>query len=555
MATPHQFIEDIQKSQILPYVTNRWSQHVVQPLLNSILITAFLTAVVFIMQFILVDQPLVRIIPFLFFITVEGIYTHRWLYKPAQRMLDKWAYRGAELLLIYLMTRAYTWIVFGNRPVLANFLDYLKSPGVVLIDSYALFTFVMAIFAWVWALSLTDLFSDLAIDEGEAIYYLIPKKERADDYRPFQINRTALVQRFYIQWVWGGGLMLILTALSTIDLPSAVLGFTLNVSRLGLHPLLLTALIAYFIAGFLLVSQANLTVKKARWLREGAVVHPEVERSWYRHSLRLIGIVAFLTAFLPIGSTTPIGRFLAWLLSYLFLAFTAMIAFLWGLLALLFPQSQNSEAIPTPTPEPLPTISPLPTLPPQSTQPPSEVAQFIFSSAFWALAIVLSVIAISFYLRERGVKLNKTTAKITWQKIWKWLREGFGSLKAQAVELQKMLTISQKKSKETSQNGRATPFQFIRVNGLIPREQIKYFYLSTLRRAEEKGIARNKSETPAEFVETLKTHFPEAEEEVDTLTQAFLHARYSKKEIASDEVNSVKNKWKQMRANIRRKRK
>jgi len=173
--------------------------------------------------------------------------------------------------------------------------------------------------------------------------------------------------------------MLLLTALSTIDLPSAVLGFTLNVSRLGLDPLLLTALIAYFIAGFLLVSQAKLTVKKARWLREGAAVHPEVERSWYRHSLRLIGVVAFLTAFLPIGSTTPIGRFLAWLLSYLFLAFTAMIAFLWGLLALLFPQSQNSEAIPTPTPEPLPTISPLPTLPPQSTQPPSEVAQFIFS--------------------------------------------------------------------------------------------------------------------------------------------------------------------------------
>ncbi len=68
--------------------------------------------------------------------------------------------------------------------------------------------------------------------------------------------------------------------------------------------------------------------------------------------------------------------------------------------------------------------------------------------------------------------------------------------------------------------------RFLRLNGLSPREQIMYFYLSTVKRAGEQGC-RAAGETPAEYATDLKQHWPDTEMDVDDLTSAFIEARYS----------------------------
>lgn len=554
MATADHAINQLEREQALPYVTNRWSRRVVQPLLISGMVTAFFAALLVLVQLFVPAQPVLRLIPLVWFVTIEGIYTLQWLHQPDQRTLDRLAYRGAELMLIFLIVRLYTWLIFNNWPDMSRTMEYLRAPGLILFGGNNLGVLILVLMAWGMALGTARLFEELAVSQWEARYFLTPRKERLEDQRPFQFNRLSLIDGFYVQWLWGGGIMLLFTAMSTLDLPTATRDFTLNVSRLGLNPVLLWALIVYFLAGLLLVSQGRLTAKTARWLREGVEKRIEVEESWYRNSWRLVLGTAVLTAFLPIGSTTPIGRLLSLLLGGLFALITGLFGLLIALLALLFPASEEvEEAVATAIPTAVATPPPTP-MPPPPSQNNTEILEFVFSSAFWAVFIVLAIVAVGYFLRERGIKVNRDSAQTVWQRLVRWFTTAWRGVGRQARAFQRSWSQKAPYEPKKQDNSGSLSFNFIRVNGLLPREQIKYFYLSTLQRAAEKGVDRQESLTPEEFKATLLEAFPNAEEEIEQLTAAFQEARYSQKEFDKNDVSPVKKRWKQMRSSIRRKR-
>jgi hypothetical protein len=95
------------------------------------------------------------------------------------------------------------------------------------------------------------------------------------------------------------------------------------------------------------------------------------------------------------------------------------------------------------------------------------------------------------------------------------------------------------------------PWRFIRVGGLPPREQVRYFYLSVVRRAAGQGVQRQPSQTPGEFVRDLETQWPEAELDVEALTQAFVIARYDATEITTDEAREAKSIWQRVKQALR----
>ncbi|MCZ7673481.1 MAG: DUF4129 domain-containing protein [Chloroflexi bacterium] len=53
-------------------------------------------------------------------------------------------------------------------------------------------------------------------------------------------------------------------------------------------------------------------------------------------------------------------------------------------------------------------------------------------------------------------------------------------------------------------------------------------------------MPRQESETPLEFAADLKTNWPDAQEEIDELTDAFLQARYSAIEIEETDIPPLK---------------
>ena len=73
-----------------------------------------------------------------------------------------------------------------------------------------------------------------------------------------------------------------------------------------------------------------------------------------------------------------------------------------------------------------------------------------------------------------------------------------------------------------------------------------------MRRAGEKGVKRETAETPLEYAEDLKDKWPELEDGVEELTDAFLKARYSDKPITGGDVPEVKETWKGVRRQIKK---
>lgn len=539
----------------LAFITNKWSRTVIQPLLISLLITALASAVLVLAEIITRSDVWLPFSLFFFFVTLEGCYTTLWLQQPERRLLNHTAYRAAELVLLTLLLRLFTWFVVGNWPQLSDIPNILRLPQLIVLDGPFIFSGILALIAWERAISLGVTFSNLAIDQAEVYYYSLPPKQRSAGDKPVHTNRGGIVLAFFRQWISGALILAFVTSMSNFDVVDVYRGSSLALARQGLPPELVLFLIVYFLAGFTLLSQAHLSAMNARWLINGVTRAGQVEKSWHRYTLWLLGAIALLAAFLPIGSTFAISNILHALLQGIVAAGTFIMSLLSTLLALflsLFTRNPSSS------PEPLiqPTLPPIPTPTatpiPSALPPPIIDTGLITSSLFWTVAIVISVMAISFFLRERGVKVNTAALRQIWQRILGWLQITWQEAGHQIQDWQQAVrTRLQREPKESEAD--KPPWRFIRLNALSPREQIRYFYLSTVKRASDRGVHRQGAETPLEYADDLKNQWPEAEEDVDALTDAFLEARYGRSPIEKEDVNPVKKRWRQVKSSLRRK--
>jgi hypothetical protein len=92
------------------------------------------------------------------------------------------------------------------------------------------------------------------------------------------------------------------------------------------------------------------------------------------------------------------------------------------------------------------------------------------------------------------------------------------------------------------------PFRFLRLGALSPRERILYYYLSIVEWARRLGYPRRGNETPYEYTATLGPKLPQARQELASLTQAFVEARYSHQTFDREQERRVRAIWKRVRA-------
>ena len=531
------------------YLTNKWSRTVSQPVLITLMTTALFAAILNVINIFSPNPLWLWLIPLVFFVSLEGVYTTLWLAHPQRRILDRAAYHLSELFVLLLITRLYTWFLGGEWPQLALAADYLKYPWRLILDAPFIIGALLVVMAWFRARAASETFTRLDIDEAEVHYYTQEAHQREIGDKPVITFRGDLAAAFFQHWVWGGIVVAVCVALASVDIPSVTgASFPFGFSRLQLPAPLLLAAIIYFVAGMALVSQTRLATLNARWLHDGMQKSPRVERSWLRFGVFLVVALAVVAAFLPLGSTFAIGRLLeAFILGAA--AVISFVSFLVVLLASLFLSlffRQNASST-LPTPEPLPTLIPTATPVPTATAPlaADDTTAILLSSMFWALALFGAVTAVTFYLRGRGVRPSRQTFRLLWATLTGWLRELWQGMAEQANEVRLAARQRwQREKKEGEAKEGKRPFRFIRINGLTPRQQIRYFYLSTVQRAGDRGVARAESDTPLEYAADLQAQWPEAAEELDTLTDAFLKARYGRQELQKEEANRVKKRWK-----------
>ncbi len=544
----------------MSYQPNRWTRRVIRPLLIATMVTSLVMSLVVLVNANSSSGRWLTLLPFIFGVALEATYTTQWLRHPDRLKVNQTAYRTAEVIMITFLTRIVSWLLFGNGvPQWADIQTYLSQPLTFFIESLFVPTLIFVLLVWRLAVSVSSLFSYITLSEYEIRFYNMPlakRKERIAD-QPIQRSRRLAAAQFRQQWIWGGIFLTFITALGSFDLGELANRLDpFAITRLGIPPQMLIALLLYFGCGFWLLNQARLSVLNAYWLLNGIKKDENIERIWQYSSLILLLTVAFVAAFVPIGSTLPIGRLIGLLISgmvYIAQFLLFLLALLLTAVLSLFANRTSTDSA-NPTPPPLPTFTP-PTTPPVESTGDSLLMQLLFSSAFWAIIIIVTVLAVLYFLRERGIRLTPENLHRYWHIFTAWVRQAWQSFWAGAEQLRTSLQaqFTSRPSAEQESEKSKRRWRFIHINALSPRDQIRYFYLSTVRRASRRGVQRQQSETPLEYVEDLKREWPAAKEDVEDLTSAFLKARYSPQPVEKEDVNPVKETWKQVKSELRRK--
>lgn len=516
------------------------------------LVTAILIGPITVMKLMVPSGPW-RLLPLVIFVVaLEGGLTTWWLGKKKRR-INHLYYRLSEMILLLVALRISTWIVAGNLPNLETIRSFILFPSRV-VDVTFVVIVLLALFAWERSITFSSTFDKLILSSEEVAYYTLPTVERLQSGITGVVpkNRIQLQQEYIRQWVVGGIILVFFAVLTTFDLPEPSIvtgtGFNLrNIGRLGLRSDILLAMIFYFLVGFWLASLGRMHILQARWLTTGLPADTEILQHWRTRGLLLLVLLGIIAAFLPIGSSFAFSRIIVAILSVVAIAFGLFLSLILYLIYLI--SSLFGNAVPNSPPPPV-DLSQL-SQEIDQTGSSSNIINIILGSIFWVAIISIVIIALYFFLRDRGVIVGRAQFTRPWRAFIAWLKKLWKRANSHSISLPFRWENPLKFSKQISED-RILPWRFFPINALSPRDRIFYFYLSIVKRAGKKGISRAPSMTPSEYATDLESAWPEASSDIHHLTEEFQEARYSPDPIDKDKLSIIQETFKRIRSTLRR---
>lgn len=516
-----------------------WQSEIARPLLIALQATCLIMGPLAAALAITQDARLGAVTALAFLAALLGVASAQWMAQPKQRLLSRTTFQLAELALLLVVVRVLTWGLFDRWPTPQAALGWLTEPW-RFFDGVFLLAGLLSALAWHRAGIVAAIFYQLALTPGELAWF--EEHEEGGYWRSdrpverVQVSREHLVADYGTQWLLGGAFLVFFAGATRVRV-SASAG--LSVLNTGVPSTLIVAIIFYFLIGLVLTSQARLAMLRAQWLFDGVEMPEKLPSRWHRFSLLIVLTIGLLATLLPLGSTWQLGAILNVILSVLigivlFIVSLFVAAFAWVLA--LFGEQQPMPELPT-TFQP---AAPAPVL------PAIQIPPWLGGAALW-LVIAGGVIYLLFFLfGKQGIDLTRSTLKRAWERLNTLLRRWWGGLGGLPIGLPGRKRVGLPPAGPLRQ-----PWRFIRLGALSPREQVRYFYLSTVRRAGDQGVVRRPSQTPLEFVRELESTWPEAELDVEALTEAFVTARYDVAEIDTQEARQVKSVWERIKRLLR----
>jgi hypothetical protein len=355
-------------------------------------------------------------------------------------------------------------------------------------------------------------------------------------------SRQEELERLAAFFVWGGAALLLVSAV--------IHQFVFSVQTLVL-PILL-----YFALGVALLSQGHFSVLHAGWAMERVPIQRSIGRRWLLWGLVFLVGVASIALLLPTSyAAGPIRALLTvfsfifgFVFQFLFFVFSLIIYLIALLLSTIFPSMQEPTQ---------PTAPGIPAAPadPMWSSGEGGWLEMILTALFWILILSIVSYALYRFVRDRlGLLAESEQAEGTWwgrflrwlQSLWRWIQTWRRGVQAQ---------LRQRRIPRVRERaGLPSPFRFLSLRRLSPRQLVRYFYLSTERRAAQAGQPRGKAQTPYEYQAELDRHFPELEPDLEGLTEAFVGARYSRQSVEKEEAAATKTLWQRIKAALLRRR-
>lgn len=518
-----------------------WVEGLLRPALIAGMVACLASPVVLFLEAILQYWDGSYFVAFSFFASLEGILSERLLHR---QRISGWAYaasRAAELLFLLLALKLISYVPFGLDQMWYEAQGWLADPG-TFVTNVDLLTALVFVPIWLGSLEVARLVVQI---EGRGEVLEAPPDHDSTAYYEWLTQPSPVLDRqqrldtLGELFVWGGILLLAASAFSHAFMSSA-------------QALALPILI-YFALGVALMSQARYSVTVAGWRRQGIPVQAALGRRWLGWALLFLLGVALVALLLP--TSYFLGPLLA-LLSALGLAYyviVAVLAFFYfllvSLLALFLPQVSAPE-------EPLALVEPLPlpeAMPVTGARP--AWLEVLLSFLFWAT--ILSIVAYTLYrfVRDRLELLEgEEGAEHTWWgRLLAWLRALWARWRGWGQGVTQRLA-ERRARRRTPGRELVERLRRLPLRGLSPQEMVRYFYLSSERRAAGAGQPRRPGQTPYEYRQSLDEQFPELEPDLTGLTDAFIAARYSAEPVEEEDAQEVKPLWQRIKVALRQRR-
>jgi len=279
-------------------------------------------------------------------------------------------------------------------------------------------------------------------------------------------------------------------------------------------------------------------------------------RQWAKYSLLFLLFLAMFVSLLPAGDSfgifSVLGALLSFLLGVLFFLGQLLISLIFLLVSL--PLMLLGQGAPDLNPPPAP--PPLPNLPVQPPAPVTDSAALAMlrSILLWgSLAAIVIFVFLQFVRQHGGLRAAlRGSRMMNWlSQAWQWLSRNADKTRA---GLARAIADGWQNLVSRLEGNLILPLpNLIRLRALDPRRQIYFFYLAMIRRGEEQGLGRKPSQTPSEYAATLEKALPSSGEDIDSITDAFIAARYSRREVNSRDANVVKATWGRIRRALQEK--
>jgi hypothetical protein len=331
------------------------------------------------------------------------------------------------------------------------------------------------------------------------------------------------------------------------------------------------SVLLYYLLGLVLASQTSLDRLRSLWLRGGAAIQPGLARRWLGYGLALVALALVVALVLPTNfsdqnplAQVPVLGLLLFPLRLIFGAANWLLSHLASLL--LAPFSLLVPRGPAAGEGGAPIVPPNTSLPPAepSASPPMG-SRVVFALLFYVLPSVLAAYAIWNTWRKR---------RAIWQglrsffvDVWAllvgalldlvtllWRVFSFGSPRLLALAPGAIQERLRRRRRVGSAPGGQGALGWLRLRGLDPRALIQYFYVSLTQRAESVGWGRAQGQTAYEYSRQLAERLPGQRAEIDSLTEAFVRAKYSPRPVGREDVHRARTPWERIRGALQTRR-
>ncbi len=430
-------------------------------------------------------------------------------------------YRGTELVILLVGLKLFTELRAGPASFWNNFMLWpVEFPFNILNVQYFL-TFLPVLGAW-WAGNLFA--ADLSLLGTDDAYIM-------DDRFKKTSVRTQILRRFL-------SLGMFVVVLAGIP-PQNVVTTSLPVASNAVP-----AVIAYFVLGTILLSLTRYLTLETTWWQARLHVPVQIPRRWFAYSALILAVLVLLISWLP----TNYGLGLFATLNAVFNILYQFILALYGLFLLLLSLIAHLLVRPSAnTLTPIPQITPLP--PNLSTENASKYAwELVKSVLLWGSLIVLTIVALRQYIafnRELSEELRRF-------RPLRWLLAVWGRFKASFKNANKTVSAFLQNSLKrlrslAPESARPGDWDFINPRRLTPRQKVIFYYLALVRRAREAGLPRQDYQTPYEYARTLTSSLKAEKDDLDSMTESFIEARYSRHDIPAKTARRAESIWETIR--------